>query len=155
MKDLSNSMIKDITKATDRSLHKIHEKNPSRELLEKLISLVPDSLSCKDKNGFLPLQKAPRGDIVQKVDGADIEEVNGFFYLSHYEGVNGYYSKDGIWDGQLVKCVIYPHENRRWELSIMTKDGKVIKVCYYSKQIAFGYRHSFGNYCPSKPGGVD
>ena len=46
--------------------------------------------------------------MVVRVNNADIEEVNGLYYLTHLKDTIIYYWKDGFWRRKLVKYCIYP-----------------------------------------------
>ena len=58
LKEIVNKAMKQVSDHTVEYLHNLDEHQPDEDTLQKIIDNVPSSLSCKDENGYLPIDSA-------------------------------------------------------------------------------------------------
>ena len=63
MKKIFERTMQDLSVHTGKFLHEVGKRQPSEDVLEKIVGAVPSSLSRVDENGRLPIQTAVCDDV--------------------------------------------------------------------------------------------
>jgi hypothetical protein len=106
VQDLSKQMMEGLSETTGLYLHNLDVKKPNEKVLKKMIAAVPRSLSYKNEEGQLPVQKA----VLNGVDGVPYIPLLAIEGVRHNVGGAG--KRGGLLVANPTTCNIYVSKYR-------------------------------------------